>query len=79
MTKSQFFACSLYLSDWADGLAYADILEALEGKPYGEQIEAVTVWGMFERYSGGVIAELIDDARLSFVRAVTDIQNGAEI
>ena len=79
MTKSQFFACSLYLSDWEDGITYADLLEALEDKDYGQQIDAVTVWAMFERYSGGVIAELIEDARLSFIRAVESINQGAEL
>lgn len=70
MKKSQFFAVSQFITDYPDGMSFADVLEAVAA---GD--DSITPWEMVESWSDADLAEAIEMCELSFSRAVSDILN----
>jgi hypothetical protein len=70
MKKSQFFAVSQFLTDYPDGMSFADVIDAVAAGS-----DAITKWEMVESWSDADLAEAIEMCELSFSRAVADILN----
>lgn len=68
MKKSQFFAVSQFLTDYPDGMSFADVLEAVAA---GD--DSITRWEMVESWSDADLAEAIEMCEKAFSRAVSDI------
>jgi len=70
MKKSEFFACSQFLTDWPDGWCFDSVVTAVfDGS------KDVTRWEMVENWSNADLAEAIEMLELAFSRAVDDILN----
>jgi hypothetical protein len=63
MKKSERFALDQWLSDYPDGMTYAEIIEALTAEEGLWQVDDVTPWELVETFPLDAVAGFIDDTR----------------
>lgn len=73
MKTSEQFALNQWLSDYPDGLTYAEILDLMNGNDDDADEwthDQISVWQVVEHFTLRQVAEFIDDTRAHF-EAVT--------
>ena len=63
MKKSERFALDQWLSDYPDGMTYADIIGMLTAEDGLWQVEGVTAWELVDTFTLNAVAVFIDDTR----------------
>ena len=73
MTHAERFALNQWLSDYPEGMTYQDILDWLRDDADDDNL---STWFVVEYLPAYQVVEIIEDTRVAFDRAVSEILKG---